>query len=710
MPAIVRSSLMGSYVNNVVEYLKYQWPNLPQEKIEAFVKDHIKKHIHRPTATIITYPEEGEQAEKKIDMLAFIKQYNNKTIAPYGTIFETTDKKVPMIKEFADYCVSQRDITKKQMLMFKKQGKTDEAEAANAGQNAKKIAANSISGGQGAKFSAFNDPESYNAITSLCRHGTMMAYTFAERFLSGNYYFPHLEDCINYVIIALKKCPPVEELRKVIDTFHLQKVTSDEIEDILTSGMRNAGRVNKRGIAKFKRDVLDHISWEKLTFVYYARSLYNLYKQNSTLFTKYFDDLFTLDTNESCIQRTDVDVTYLRKMDGDLLQAMQLIYSQYLTEYSLDELADKNPELGLLMAKIAKTMDDKIKEFSPVIDMFLHADIVIPKAQINKYMIRKSIPVSDTDSIIYTTKHLLELYLHGEFTFSNPNINKAHALFTYYLCKSVASLLRRIAIDRGAVGENNIKMLKMKNEFLYPIFIRTNYSKHYVGYRTVQEGVVLPKPELDIKGLGFRTSNIPKVSQNFVNDMIADVFSDLMSNTKIYSGTYIARALEYEKTIYNAIMSGSQEYYTNQPVRPANEYANAEISTYAVYVFWQEVFAEKYGDIILPNKCPVIPFITNKYKNKQYLNWLSMKSPSIYEKYEQYRAKHPKRNITRIVIPVGLKVVPEEIVPLINARSIIYKNTKPTQLLLKSLGVDLGNMKQEPLFMDYYSDILEKSL
>lgn len=707
MSGVYRPSLIASYVNSIKLFLTTNFPHFKEDEIEEFIKKKVSELIQRPKAQIVSYPRYGDQELIEVDLLNLIRKYNNKTISPFGTFYETTDVHVPNNKEFLDTLVANRDKAKKAMFKYIEQNKPLEASIKEAEQALNKIAANSVSGGHGTALNALYDLETYSSITSLCRHGTMIAYTFTERFLAGNYYFPEFEDALNFIITTAEMAPPDKEVENVLDKYQLNRVWGEELYELMLSGM-DKYIVITEAQKRLLIETCEKLSAAKRSFVYYSRSLYNLFNKNKEVMTKLFTEIFTLDKNNDCLNRTDVTTDYIKEIDGDLEQAAQTIYGDLLGPYIIRDVAKESPELGLTVAKVLKSFQDILDYWDPVIDMFFHSKTMVAKAHINKNMLRKVIIVSDTDSIIFTSKDMVTLYLGGTFSYDKPFVYGAHALCTYFLCKSVASLLRMIAIQRGAVGEKNIKMLKMKNEFFYPVFVRTNQSKHYIGQLTVREGVILPKPKLDIKGVGFKSSNVPKITHEFTDKLIKILMKDVTEHTNIYAGDYISEVLRYEKFIYDSIKKGEFTYFTNISIKKKEEYKNPEVSIYANYLIWQNVFAEKYGDIYVPTKCVLIPFVKGKYKHPSYLQWLEMKSPAIYEKYIKMLEKNGKKPLTRLPIPVSCPSIPEEIIPLIDMRSIIYKNMSPAQLLLKSITVDLGNSKRQPLFSDYYSCVFDK--
>lgn len=699
MSGVQRASLIKSYVDNIKVAIKMRWPSIPDDRIDKLVRDRVENTIKRPKAKVIVYPSFGDMELKELDLLSVIRTHNTKVISPYGTIYESTDVKISNDKQFMDQLVSARNTAKQKMFKLIEEGKQEEAKLQDFIQALNKIASNSVSGAHGNPKNAMYDPETYNAITSMARHGVMLAYTFAERFLCSNYYFPTYEDAINFVVTNIKACPPKAVIENIVNKYNLEVKWPEDVQQLLLSGMNDYTECTPQ-MERNLLSMLTNVPFHQLTFIYYSRNLYNLFSSNKQFFINFFNDIFTMDQHikeDSSIVPTDIF-----KLDGDLVQMMTTVFDKFLNGELVKDLPKNNPDKAIKFTILGHQVQEKLNSIKDLVDVFIHSETLIPRIHINKNMFRKAVVVSDTDSIIYTTKDLVTLYLGGTFTYHNTNVYSAHALVTYWLSKSIASMLRLMAISRGAVGEKNIGMLEMKNEYLYPVFIRTNLSKHYVGLMTIREGRVLPKPKMDIKGVGFKSSNVPSITHEFNQKLLTDIINEIAEYTNLYAGEYIARALRYEQAILSSLKSGEFTYFVNAPVKKKEEYKTPNSSIYANYEMWQEVFSEKYGEILLPNKCPLIPLVKNGIKKEKYLNWLQIKSPTIFQKLMMYLEKIGKKNITRIPLPVTIDKVPEEIVPIIDMRSIIYKNMRSTQLTLKSIGVDLGNPKKLPLFSDYY--------
>jgi hypothetical protein len=260
-----------------------------------------------------------------------------------------------------------------------------------------------------------------------------------------------------------------------------------------------------------------------------------------------------------------------------------------------------------------------------------------------------------------------------------------------------------MSISRGATGDN-IDVIEMKNEYMYPVLIKTALGKHYAGTYTIQEGNFLPKPTLDIKGVSFMSSKTPSVTHEFTKKLIEDIQEDVLNHTEVYLSDYIYRVYEYEQTIFQSLKSGEFTYFNNETIRHASEYKKPEASIYANYLFWKEVFADKYGDINIPTKAYMIPVYGKLFRNADYLKYVKSVDANVHDRLVRYIEKLPKnKTINRIPLPTTISGLPKEIEPILYLRDIVYKNTAAAQLTLKSIGADLGFAKRRPLFSDMYS-------
>lgn len=702
MIGVHRESLIGSYVKNQVAYLKTIHPTKSEQELEYFVKDVVRNKINRRKVSLISHPSPGNTELVDVDLLTHIKEHNHRIIAPCGTIYKSTDEEVAFDKRFIDMLRNNRDIAKKRMLKFAAEGKEHEKLLEDFVQALCKILVNSIIGSNGNDKNAMYDLEAFNGVTSMARHGIIAAYTYVERFLTANFYFPNIEHVINYIITTKEYCPPKEEFLNLCNKYNMVLPLANEVADVLCSSLNKYDKHTALNYRKIN-SLLEKLPQHELAFVYYSRNLYTLFTTNDVFWKNWIKDFldtrYQIDPN-NC---SDIEPQEIRKIDGDLLQVMATVHTDLLNGIQIKKVADENPSLASYLAKIGICMQQKLNDIEDLLNTFLHNEAFVAHIHSQRNIIRKCAAVSDTDSVIFTTVHLVSWYLDNKFKFNQTAYN-INAFIVYLLTKSIGSFITKMSISRGATGDN-VKMIELKNEYFYPVFIKTNLGKHYAGNITIQEGNVLPKPNTDIKGVSFLSSNLPKVTHDFIKKIIEDIQTQLLTSEdcKISLGDFIVEVYDYERKIYDSLTGGDFSYYTNIAIKPKEEYKRPEISIYFNYEFWQKVFSEKYGEIHIPTKVPIIPINYKKLRSEEYLSWLASTSPIIHENLTKYLKNLDKnKKITRIPLCETLATVPDELKPILELRPIIYRNMAPVQLALKSIGLDLGAAKKMPLLLDLY--------
>ena len=169
--------------------------------------------------------------------------------------------------------------------------------------------------------------------------------------------------------------------------------------------------------------------------------------------------------------------------------------------------------------------------------------------------------------------------------------------------------------------------------------------------------------------------------------------------------TYV---LQFERMIFDSLYSGSTEFLTIEPVKNEDEYKDADRTIYFNFMFWEEVFGEKYGNIAVPTKCYVLPL--NDIYTYSYRHWLEEHSPNVSKKFNDFLDKNSNKKITRIPINPFTNQIPEELRKVTNYKAVIWANTRPLYLILSSLGITVGaNPKQNVLFSDMYGWVSKAS-
>ena len=122
------------------------------------------------------------------------------------------------------------------------------------------------------------------------------------------------------------------------------------------------------------------------------------------------------------------------------------------------------------------------------------------------------------------------------------------------------------------------------------------------------------------------------------------------------------------------------------------------------YHSWEEIFAFKYGDIMIPTKTPAVPLIM---PTETYWEWLRNKDEKVWRTWNAFLNRRNKdgslyRWPSKMAVnPLGGKV-PEELIPLIDVKEIISATVSPCHLILRQLAINCGHEDASNLFSTIY--------
>ena len=316
----------------------------------------------------------------------------------------------------------------------------------------------------------------------------------------------------------------------------------------------------------------------------------------------------------------------------------------------------------------------------------------------HKQMFRDAVILSDTDSIIFTTREWVQWYLKS--TQMTPLAFSTNALVVYWLSKATANIVYHLSVNIGAVGAD-AKRMNMKNEFMMPVEILTTLKKHYASILKIQEGVFYGTPRLDIKGVNLRGSNFSKDTLNYTTWFIQALIDEVYNKGEISLSDFIVYVLRFERMILDSLRNGQTRFLTVDPIKNEDEYKSVDQSIYFNYLFWEEVFGDKYGNIAIPTKCFILPLVG--VKSGMYQFYLETEHPDIAKRLAKFISKYPKKELSRIPINPLTNQIPEELKKVADYKYVIYANTKPLYLILSSFGMNTGaTKKQHVLFSDLY--------
>lgn len=748
-----RDTAINAYIENMVTYLKLKHPDKDENTLREGVKQIVRERINNLKANNKKAVAEGlsvEEAIKKygkiyptvkmvqatdpanpnprkrsygnlvevpnMDILKFGSVYTDKIMSPFCSVYETTNKLTSFLTNKIIKDGAKRKQKKKCMLNAKKIGDMATARVYNNQQATVKINMNSTSGGMGCNGNFLSSPANYNSITSICRFFVMNSYAHAERFLEGNFYFATIEQITNHLVNCVRLGPSGEHVLEICrqSTVPLHIPTVDDVTNFLFDKLyrynKNTPVHNKGEI----RNIVSNLNQGQLTFVYYMSNLKNLIQANESFFRPWLDDFLT-DVNVDYSQVYNLDE--INKVDGDLITVISTVYNSMLprnkkgNNISVYDCLNPQPEQGVNEAHpdivqkfiaISKHMIRKLEQISPIFDLFMRHDVAISRIPEHKYMYRDAITLSDTDSIIFSTQHWVNWY-----TGSLAICDRAYAInafIVFLLTKSTIYLQYQVSKRLGVCGKDLLTM-NMKNEFMMPIEISTAAKKNYTSVLKIQEGVVFANPRLDIKGVNLRGSTFSPSTTAYTQWLIQDIVDSITNTGKVDPRKKILDVLRYERLILDDILAGNTTYLSIQSIKMANEYKDPTKSIYFNYQIWESVFAPKYGSILLPTKTYVLPVVN--LADPSYIAYLEKVEPDTADRLKEAVDAFKDKDINLLPINSMLKEVPPILRKAIRTRGLIYSQTSPLYLIMKSLGINIGadslKMRARPeLFSDVY--------
>ena len=170
---------------------------------------------------------------------------------------------------------------------------------------------------------------------------------------------------------------------------------------------------------------------------------------------------------------------------------------------------------------------------------------------------------------------------------------------------------------------------------------------------------------------------------------------------KLSAQELIDKVVDWERHIYDSIKNGETEFLQITSLKYEREYKNPEsTSVYFAWLFWQSVYAQKYGDVQPPAK---VVYISLYSPTQGYYEWLEGKNKTIYKKTLEFVEEKGKFPSNLLINPASNKI-PEEIIPLVDHRKIIYHNCAPLYQVMEKLNIGVAHISKEmkTLLMDLY--------
>lgn len=668
-----------------------------------FIKRNIKPDglapIKDPRIHYLQRKKNGDREERETTFTEYLKVvYDNELImAPTMTVYLNPKQRTSILGLYITDNLLKRKKFKHKKFEYMMAGDTDKENFYDNLQNNAKIKNNSVSGAHASPSNPLYNKSSHSTLTSICRIATSYANANNECFLMGNrhYYNPNV---VIHSILAMLTNIDMSIPAKAIMKYNLYIPTVQDVLDCITYSSDHYWRdpimVNRIG------DLVANLTDIERACFLYNGDLYHLAKYNQQFVRGFIEEL---------CHRIDTPIespeTYIKAAGDDLTTMVTLICSKYMNGRQLSKVKQEDPMAYGIVGATAKKCMEVLEKYETLITSLWRNDLLPCSIAKIPSIVRKAVITSDTDSTIFTNQFWTHWISDGnDFSDRAYEVGYTTTFLTSQLVKHKLALM---STNIGAIKEH-VHKISMKNEFYFPTFGLTPVAKHYFAYRSAQEGNVFKNLVPEIKGVHLRNSSAPVEITIKLREYMEYLMLSLMSKGGLNVDEALSPVYEVERDVVNDIRQGGYKYMKSVQVKDPRSYVKAEEApNYKQYLFWEEIFAPKYGSVP-PPPYGGISVSVDLSNTTKFTRWLSnMQDQELANRIRAWALRNGKRTITTIIVPTPILDVmdmPVEILDAIDSRKLIKTISNPFYLVLESLGIYMMNKNNTRLVYDIFEE------
>lgn len=663
---------------------------LPYEQCLAHIKKKLEKNevpMDDPTVVFFHRGENGDSHKKTASLKTYLTYTlrSNHILAPSGTTYLHPSTKKSKIAGILDKNVIRRSILKKksQELAFKKEHVL--SAWYNRGQDNRKRSSNSVTGNFVAQGTAIRNPSAHSTVTSTTRCLASFSNASNERILSGTRDY-HKPEIIYNNLASIAVRSDYELIDRVMRRLDIVVPTVDQTMACIQRSSNLYFR-DSRKIREIRTLVERMAPLERAAFVY-TGDLYQLMTLNETMMRTFITKL--------AAKGDPVVVDDVRAKT----YAFDEMVVNYAHQYHMTMMAGKGKDYNLLtddeMYQLYGTcvsIFNVIQEYRDLLQAFFLTENHPASIATMPDFVRRSVPLSDTDSTLFSVDNWVAWYFHGDYPFNDDGYAVGGAI-SYLATQCIAHILAHFSANMN-VEKERIFSLAMKPEFFFPVFCQTSVSKHYFTAQLVKEGGVFEKIKMEIKGVHLKDSTVTKEIIKQAHARMETIITTIMAGNKISLNDLIEELIEIEQGIAQSILKGESKYLRRIRLKDRDSYKNVaeegdiERSNYRHYTLWQRAFAGTYGKIPPPPYLAItVPLdLPNRTVVAEWLNGLENRD--FADNFRGWLDEHNMVKIGAIHLPIDYcraHGVPKELHPVIDIKRSILALTKAHRNILESAG------------------------
>lgn len=679
---------LQAYWKQLSFYLEKKY-NLTDGQAKQKAKEIIKGNLKDKTIKFFQREENGDRTVQNKSLLQYINDTikSGNILAPTFTTYKPKSQEKSIMSEFIAINVKRRSVAKKAGQKAKVDKDFLLAIAKNDEQNLMKIYNNSLSGAFAQIACILYNLTAHSTLTSVTRTVSSLANTSNEKIIAGNRYYPRPVDVLNNVVYIASKTDE-QAVFDVCSNYNLHLPTVEETVSVLKYSSDLYFK-NDKYYEEHVIPFLHKLSPYQLASICYTGDLYHIRVFNEDFMRSFINKFINK------VVSTETDSKYakdIHQVDENVLNYVHgIFYSEVRGKGK--EYEKMEPTLTASLYHTSMNIYQQLENFKDFISVFFLSEIMPCGSNKIRNMRRRAVVLSDTDSTCFAVDKWVEWYNNGKIEVNDTTVAVGFTV-AFITTQVIIHLLAQLSVNLN-VDKADINVLAMKNEFFWTYMCPASVSKHYISLTSIQEGNVHENMELEIKGVHYKSSAVPKSIINHFNKLVENTLYSLNNNIPVSVTNIIREIISVENLIIDNVMSGNTEYLKKSKVKEKDAYKNAS-SPYTHYEFWQGVMRDKYGDIPEP-PFDVIKINTTLKGSTKFKSWVNtIKDEEFKKRLVKWMTEKNKKDLPTIFLEQGYVAsngIPEEILQVINIDKIVLDITKQHRLFLETLGVVIDEKK-----------------
>lgn len=694
--------ILKHYVDDSASFLSIS-TGKTKEECKKFVIESLKPggqfEFKDPQVKYLKRADNSDRAPAETTLVKYINEsvQTKELMAPTLTTYLHPTKKLSLLSVSIEDGVKARNAAKSAMFKAKADGDVFKHDFKKIEQTGKKLAGNAVTGALVSPSTALVNKTGHSTLTSNCRATAGYGNANNEKFLAGNrHYFNH-HIVLNNIISIIGNCD-LNKISIVIEKYNLHIPSAQEVLEAI----------------KYSTDLY---WWETHYFEKIADLVHKLSPLQRAAFL-YIGDLYHLKKYNDAFVRSMLD-KLIEKVEGShpdpqsVLKTARDDHLYLMHRICKKEMQGKGKEYKHLVgtpghstvALTALNIQSTVNDYADLIDVFWRTSNMPASMAYFPSSIRRVVLTGDTDSTIFTLQDWVVWY-KGKISFDEQACSVKEAL-VYLTSATITHLLAGMSANFGIVPERLFE-IEMKNEYSFPVFVPTYLGKHYFALRDAQEGNIFAsdKIEIEIKGVGLKSSNAPRQTIHAAQKMMRDIMEDVMNKGSVSIFKYIKQIADIERVIIASILKGEHTYLRRGSIKDAASYtASEELSPFMQHKLYMDVFSPKYGEIP-PPPYDTLKISTTVNTPSSFKAWVeNIPDRAFANRMTKWLEETGRTHIGTFNFPsqvLSSRGMPEELKQIIAYRKIVADITKIFSVIMETLGSFTMDKKVVRLYSDYY--------